>query len=132
MNPPENAPSNRWDKLPPGLRRLLENVPERDWPRIRAFHIQTDEEAELAATLPLARRAIELCPPKMIARIRAKEITGTQVDEAYRKLHDSIHAVREALLQLFEIAGVPLDPSGRRPYTRKIPAPADAQPTAPA
>lgn len=108
-------------KLSAGLRRLLESLPEREWYRIRAFHIQSDEEGQLAEMLPLIRRAMEACPPKVIARIRAKEITGNQVDDGYRKLHESIHGVREALLHLFELSGISLDAPARRPYTRKIP-----------
>ena len=106
-------------KLSAGLRRLLESMPEREWYRIRSFLIQTDEEGQLAEMLPLTRRAMEICPPKVIARIRAKEITGNQVDDGYRKLHESIHGVREALLHLFELAGVSLDRPVRRPYARK-------------
>lgn len=117
-------------KLSAGLRRLLESLPERDWYRIRSFHIQSDEEGQLAEMLPLMRRAMEICPPKVIARIRAKEITGNQVDDGYRKLHESIHGVREALLHLFELSGISLDTPARRPYTRKIP-PEGVQPQAP-
>ena len=117
-------------KLSAGLRRLLESLPEREWYRIRAFHIQSDEEGQLAEMLPLIRRAMEACPPKVIARILSKEITGSQVDDGYRKLHESIHGVREALLHLFEISGISLDAPARRPYTRKIPA-EGVQPQAP-
>lgn len=106
-------------KLSAGLRRLLETMPERDWYRIRSFLIQTDEEGQLAEMLPLMRRAMESCPPKVIARIRAKEITGNQVDDGYRKLHEAIHGVREALLHLFELSGISLDGPVRRPYVRK-------------
>lgn len=94
------------EKLPAGLRRLLRTLPERELARLRAFVIDCEEVGQLAETIPLASRAMELCPPRMITRIRAKEITGLQVDEVYNAFHDAIHAVRQAVYRIFQLAGL--------------------------
>lgn len=94
------------EKLPAGLRRLLRALPERDWSKLRAFIIDCEEVGQLAEAIPLASRAMELCPPRMITRIRAKEITGQQVDEVYNAFHDAIHGVRQAVYMIFQLAGL--------------------------
>lgn len=93
-------------RLPAGLRRLLRQTPEREWSRIRTFLVESQEEGDLAELLPEVNRAMRICPGKMIARIRAQEITGQEVDEVYRKLHEAIHAVRQAVYRVYALAGV--------------------------
>ncbi len=94
------------DRLPAGFRRLLKSLPERDWSRLRTFVIDCEEVGQLAETIPLASRAMEVCPPRMIARIRAKEITGQQVDDVYNAFHDAIHGVRQAVFRIFQLTAL--------------------------
>lgn len=63
--PPATVPLG---KLPRGLRRLLEILPEREWMQIRAFRVESDE--------------------------------------AYNKLHDAIHELRQALEDLFSLSAL--------------------------
>jgi len=133
------------DRLPAGLRRLLKSLPERDWSRMRAFVIDCEEVGQLAETIPLASRAMEVCPPRMIARIRAKEISGQQVDEVYNAFHDAIHGVRQAVFRIFQLAalspqrgpkGAPVEepkstkpePPQALPSAKRPPAPPGAAP----
>ena len=88
----ENAPDQvPWQKIPLGIRRFLRSIPEREWHKVKAFLINSDEEGQIGEMLPLARRAMDLCPPRMIARIRSKEITGKE-----DALHSALSMCREA------------------------------------
>jgi len=107
-------------KLPLGLRKLLAALPEREWYRIRSFVVESNEVGELVELIPQANRAMEKCPARMIHRIRTKEITGQQVDEVYNGLHDAIHGVRQAVHQIFRLAG--LQPTKPR-ISREAPDP---------
>jgi len=112
---PETVPVK---KLSGDLKRLLEALPERHWNQIRAFHVESDEEGQILATVPLMHRAMKICPSQVIRRLKLKEITAQELDEAYGKLHDAIHGLRQALHELFNLAvaaqgrpGNPNDPA---------------------
>jgi len=92
-------------KLPLAIQRLLEATPENDWPRIRAFLVESEEELELVDLLPEINRVMKQCPGKLMGRIWKREIQADQPDPAYTRLHDSIHGVRQAAEALLELAG---------------------------
>ena len=110
---PETVPVK---KLSGDLKRLLEALPERHWNQIRAFHVESDEEGQILAMVPLMSRAMKICPTQVIRRLKLKEITAQELDEAYGKLHDAIHGLRQALHELFNLAaavkGRPGNPNG--------------------
>jgi len=99
-------------KLSGGLKKLLVTLPERDWMQIRAFHVESDEEGQLLDMVPSVNRAMKVCPSQVIRRLRMKEITAQELDEAYNKLHDAIHGLRQALQELFKLAAVPHERPG--------------------
>ena len=92
-------------KLPQAVRKLLSTTPEKEWPRIRAFLIESEEEGELVEMLPELNRVMKFCPAKLMGRVGRREITVDQLDKAYTMLHDSIHGVRHALQSLLQLAG---------------------------
>lgn len=100
--PPEGAIAQ---KLPPAVRKLLGSAPEKDWPKIRAFLIESEEEGELVEMLPEINRVMKLCPAKLMGRVGRREISADQLDKAYTQFHDSIHGVRQALYALLQLAG---------------------------
>ena len=123
-------------KVSPAIRKLLASTPEKDWPRIRAFLVESEEEGELVDMLPEVNRVMKVCPARLMGRVGKREITADQLDKAYTLLHDSIHGVRQALHSPLHLAGVggprPTDsrPSaGDVPPGRKESAPA-AKPAA--
>jgi hypothetical protein len=89
------------------VRRLLGSTPEKDWPRIRAFLIESEEEGEILDLLPEINRVMKYAPSKLMGRVGRTEITPDEVDRAYREFHDAIHGVREALGVLLGLAGLP-------------------------
>jgi len=92
-------------KLPPGVRKLVASTPEKEWPKIRAFLIESEEEGELVDMLPEMNRVMKYCPARLMGRVGKREITGDQLDKAYTQLHDSLHGVRQALHTLLHLAG---------------------------
>lgn len=92
-------------KLPQAVRKLLSTTSEKEWPRIRAFLIESEEEGELVEMLPELNRVMKFCPAKLMGRVGRREITVDQLDKAYTMLHDSIHGVRHALQSLLHLAG---------------------------
>src|SRR5947208_3177867 len=52
-------------RLPPGVRKLLAQAPEKDWPKIRAFLIESEEEGELVDMLPEMNRVMKYCPARL-------------------------------------------------------------------
>jgi hypothetical protein len=91
--------------LPPALRRLLLSTPEKDWPKLRAFRIESQEEGDLVEMLPELGRVMKYCPAKLVGRVGRREISGEQLDRAYTQLHDSLHGVRQAIQGLLHLAG---------------------------
>lgn len=132
------------DRLPAGIRRLVTTFPQREWYKLRSFLIESEEEGDLAEMLPQANRAMKICPNKIVRRIRLREITGEQVDEAYNRLHDAIHGVRKAFHELFRLSGMSEKPprrdvrptrtkaAGKEPVKTPTPAAAPKTPAAPA
>jgi len=104
---PEKAPEGPViQKLPLSIRKLLGTHPERDWAKIRAFLVESEEEQELVELLPEINRVMRLVPAKLMGRIWKREISVDQPDKAYTRLHDAIHGVRQAALELLELAGL--------------------------
>jgi hypothetical protein len=87
------------------VRQLLGATPEQDWPKIRAFLAESEEELELIELLPLIHRVMMQGPARLMGRIWKGEVSVDQPDRAYSQLHDSIHGVRQAALALLELAG---------------------------
>lgn len=100
--PPVPAPA---DRIPPSVQKLMQSTPLREWGRIRAFLIESEEEGDLVEMLPEMRRVMKICPPKLIGRVRKREITGEDLDRGYRQLHEALHRVREAMHALLLLAG---------------------------
>jgi hypothetical protein len=100
---PQEAPATQ--KLPLSIRKLLGSTPEKDWPKIRAFLVESEEELELVEMLPEINRVMKQCPAKLMGKIWKREISVDQPDRAYTQLHDSIHGVRQAADALLELAG---------------------------
>ena len=101
--PSASAPTN--PPLPVSIRQLLGATPLADWPKIRAFLAESEEELELIELLPLIHRVMMQGPSRLMGRIWKREISVDQPDRAYSRLHDSIHGVRQAALALLELAG---------------------------
>src|SRR5262245_2721647 len=102
---PASADQALLSKLSPAVRKLLAATPEKEWPRIRAFLIESEEEGELVEMLPEVNRVMKYCPAKLMGRVGKREISVEQLDKAYTMLHDSIHGVRHALQSLLHLAG---------------------------
>jgi len=93
-------------KLPTSLRRLLATTPEKEWPKIRAFLIESEEAGELVDMLPDMTRVMKYCPQRLMGMVGKRQISGEQIDKAYTQLHDSLHGVRQALHTLLHLAGL--------------------------
>jgi len=93
-------------KLPPGLRKLVATTPEKEWPKIRAFLIESEEAGELVDMLPDMTRVMKYCPARLMGMVGKRQITAEQLDRAYTQLHDSLHGVRQALYMLLHLAGL--------------------------
>jgi hypothetical protein len=93
------------DRIPAAVLKLMQATPKKEWSKIRAFLIGSEEEGELVEMLPEVNRVMRVCPPKLVGRVRKHEITGDQLDQGYQQLHDAIHGVRQALYALLVLAG---------------------------
>lgn len=93
------------DRIPAAVLKLMQATPKKEWTKIRAFLIGSEEEGELVEMLPEVNRVMRVCPPKLVGRVRKHEITGDQLDQGYQHLHDAIHGVRQALYALLVLAG---------------------------
>jgi hypothetical protein len=93
-------------KLPTSFRKLLATTPEKEWPKIRAFLIESEEAGELVDMLPDMTRVMKYCPARLMGMVGKRQITGEQLDKAYTQLHDSLHGVRQALYTLLHLAGL--------------------------
>lgn len=103
---PGKEPQNsRGDRLPAAVLKLIEATRKKEWSKIRAFQVGSEEEGELVEMLPEVNRVMRVCPPKLVGRVRKHEITGDQLDQGYQQLHDAIHGVRQALYALLILAG---------------------------
>lgn len=101
---PEAVPVER---LSLSLKNLLRTLPEHEWNQIRAFRVESDEEGQLLEMVPRVNRAMKICPGQVIRRLNMKKITAQEIDEAYNRLHDALHGVRQALQELFKLAEIP-------------------------
>jgi hypothetical protein len=99
---PEEAASA---KLPLRVRNLLAQTAEEDWPRIRAFLVESEEGGELLEMLPELNRVMKNCPARLAGRLGRRELTADEIDRAYRGLHESLHRVRQAIHSLLHLAG---------------------------
>jgi hypothetical protein len=127
-------------KLPVAVRKLLASTPEKDWPKIRAFLIESEEAGELVDMLPEMTRVMKYCPARLMGMVGKREITGDQLDKAYTQLHDSLHGVRQALHTLLHLAGfldvrpreeaAPRAPGGAPEPEPRVTAPPAARPKA--
>ena len=93
------------ERLPAAVRMLIQATPVREWPRIRACLVESQEEGDLAEILPEMNRVMRICPAKLVGLVQKREITGDELDQGYMKLHDAIHGVRQALYGLLHLAG---------------------------
>lgn len=92
-------------KFSPGVRKLLASTPEAEWPHIRAFLIESEEEGELLDLVPGVNRVMKYCPPMMMGRVGKREIEPDMLDLAYGLFHESIHGLRSAVFALLDLAG---------------------------
>lgn len=92
-------------RIPASVLKLIQATPKKEWSKIRAYLIGSEEEGELIEMLPEVNRVMSVCLPKLIGRVRKHEITGDQLDQGYQQLHDAIHGVRQALYALLILAG---------------------------
>src|SRR5258708_7242568 len=103
---PGKEPQNSGvERIPAAVHKLMQTTPKKEWPKIKAFLIGSEEEGELVEMLPEVNRVMRVCPPKLVGRVRKHEITGDQLDQGYQQLHDAIHGVRQALYALLVLAG---------------------------
>jgi len=118
---PGTSPENgAFSKLSPALRKLLAATSEKEWPKVRGFLVESQEENELLDLLPELGRVMKYCPAKLMGRVGRREITGEQLDRAYTQLHDSLHGVRQAIHELLHLAGF----QDYRPREEATPPPA--------
>ncbi|HLY76244.1 MAG TPA: hypothetical protein VKU80_19240 [Planctomycetota bacterium] len=120
---PQNASG---DRIPASVLRLMQTTPRKEWSKIKAFFIESEEEGELFEMLPEVNRVMKVCPPKLVGRVRKHQITGDQLDQGYQLLHDAIHGVRQALYALLILAGFK-DPEKKESKSEEA-APADRAP----
>lgn len=102
-------------QLPTALRQLLLNTPERLWHRLRGYHIETEVEGELIELLPDLWRAMMRHPDTLSARINRGELPPEVFDQAFGRVHDSIHGVKDALQELEELTRAPKPGPGPGP-----------------
>jgi hypothetical protein len=93
------------ERIPAALRKVLRATPSDEWSKIRFFLVESEEEGELVELLPEMRRGMKTCMPKLVKRVRKREITAQELDRGYMQLHDAIHGVRQALYALLHLAG---------------------------
>lgn len=92
-------------RMPAAVLKLIQATPKKEWSKIRAYLIGSEEEGELIDMLPEVNRVMSVCPPKLVGRVRKHEITSDQLDQGYQQLHDAINGVRQALYALLILAG---------------------------
>jgi len=113
-------------RIPVSVLKVIQATPKKDWSRIRAYLVGSDEEGQLIDMLPDVNRVMSICLPKLIGRVRKHEIRGDQLDQAYQQLHDAISGVRQAIYALLLLAGFK-DPEKKDPKAPES-APVAAKP----
>ncbi len=93
------------DKIPAAVKKLMLATPRKDWPKIRALLVESEEEVELVELLAEMNRVMKICPGKLVGRVRKHEITGDQLDQGYTQINDAINGVEQALYALLHLAG---------------------------
>jgi hypothetical protein len=100
--PPENGALT---KMPSALRKLLASTPEKDWPRLKTFLIESQEEGQIVDLLPEMNRVMKTCPARTMGRVGRREISADQLEKGWTQLYDSLHGVRHAQQELLYLAG---------------------------
>lgn len=113
-------------RIPASVHKLIQTTPKKEWSKIRAYLVGSDEEGELIEMLPIVNRVMTVCLHKLVGRVRKHEITAKQLDQGYQQLHDAIHGVRQVLYALIILAGFK-DPEKKESQTPE-PAPEASKP----
>ena len=80
-------------------------TPEKDWPRLKTFLIESQEEGEIVDLLPEMNRVMKTCPARIMGRVGRREISADQLEKGWTQLYDSLHGVRQAQQELLYLAG---------------------------
>jgi hypothetical protein len=124
---PQKLEESASDKIPAAVRKLMIATPKKEWPKIRALLVESEEEVELVELLAEMHRVMKVCPGKLVGRVRKHEITGDQLDQAYTQINDAINGVEQALYALLHLAGCKdfrLPEDSRRAADPETPKPA--------
>jgi hypothetical protein len=93
------------ERLPASVRKLVLATPEKEWSKIRAHLVESEEEGELVEMLPDMNRVMSVCPKKLLKRVLRRELSAQDFDQGFRKLHDALHGVRQAIYAILQQSG---------------------------
>jgi hypothetical protein len=92
--------------LPAPLRKLLTEMPRKEWYRIKAVRANFQETVELVAIVNALEYLLDVSPKKLLRRVIDHEVEGGAFEGAYREIRDRIAALRDKCLDLGSIAGI--------------------------
>ena len=124
-NAPKTIEVRKFSKFFQGL---LADTPERMWNRIRPYLPKNNEEIEFLHLFEDLRLVATIGANKAVARIRAGEITGKDLDDSWRTIRDRTSELREAIDHVFKLAKMPLKrpKSAPKKPPEKVKTPGDA------
>jgi hypothetical protein len=109
------------ERLPPAVKKALQSVTEAEWPKMKVVIVACEPAGDLAELIPEMNRVMQICPTILSNREWRGEISRDQSDQAYGRLHDSVHGVRQAMYAILHLAG--FRPQSRAARREAVPPP---------
>jgi hypothetical protein len=94
------------EALSASLRKLLVEIPRKEWYQIKAIRATFHETTELALILNALEYLRKVTPEKLLDRVMDGKVEERSFYAAYREIRDQIRILREKCMALGTLAGV--------------------------
>lgn len=102
-----------WKDVPSSIRKVLRKTPQDQWPQVEVHLAKYPETAELARLARTLEFILDAAPQRFVGLIYGNACPSRDCDTAFRRVRDSIHALRRAMLGVADLAGLKL--KGQKP-----------------